>query len=47
MTTDQSVLETYFTWALRESAVLGALALVGGGMATLAVMRRRPKRASG
>jgi hypothetical protein len=34
--------DQYWTWALRESAVLGALAVVGGGLATLVVARRRP-----
>jgi hypothetical protein len=34
--------DQYWTWALRESAVLGALALVGGGLATFVVTRRRP-----
>jgi hypothetical protein len=34
--------EEYWTWALRESAILGGLTLVGGGLATLVVTRRRP-----
>jgi hypothetical protein len=34
--------DQYWTWALRESAILGALALVGGGLATFVVTRRRP-----
>jgi hypothetical protein len=34
--------DQYFTWALRESAVLGLLAVVSGGLATLVVTRRRP-----
>ena len=34
--------DQYFTWVLRESAVLGALAVVGGGLAVLVVTRRRP-----
>lgn len=32
----------YAPWVLRESAILGALAVVGGGLATLVVARRRP-----
>jgi hypothetical protein len=34
--------DQYWTWALRESAILGAVALAGGGLATLVVRRRRP-----
>jgi hypothetical protein len=34
--------DQYTTWVLRESAILGALAVVGGGLATLVVTRRRP-----
>ena len=34
--------EEYWTWASRESAILGALAVVSGGLATLVVTRRRP-----
>jgi hypothetical protein len=34
--------DQYATWVLRESAILGALALVGGGLATLVVTQRRP-----
>jgi hypothetical protein len=32
----------YAPWVLRESAILGALAVVGGGLATVVVARRRP-----
>ncbi len=32
----------YATWVLRESAILGGLAVVAGGLATLVVARRRP-----
>jgi hypothetical protein len=32
----------YWIWALRESAILGVLALASGGLATLVVRRRRP-----
>jgi hypothetical protein len=32
----------YATWVLRESAILGALAVVGSGVAMLVVRRRRP-----
>jgi hypothetical protein len=34
--------ERYFTWVAREAAILGALAVVSGGLATLVVTRRRP-----
>jgi len=34
--------DQYATWVLRESAILGALALVCGGLATFVVTRRRP-----
>jgi hypothetical protein len=34
--------DQYWTWALRESAILGALAVASGGLATLVVARRRP-----
>jgi hypothetical protein len=34
--------EEYTTWALRESALLGMLALTSAGLATLIVQRRRP-----
>jgi hypothetical protein len=34
--------DQYAIWVLRESAVLGGLALVGGGLATLVMTRRRP-----
>ena len=34
--------EQYWTWALRESAILGALAVTAGGLAALVVTRRRP-----
>lgn len=34
--------DQYWTWALRESAILGAVAVVGGGLAVLVVTRRRP-----
>ena len=34
--------EQYPVWALRESAILGALAVAAGGLATLVVTRRRP-----
>ena len=32
----------YVPWVLRESAILGSLVVVGGGLATLVVARRRP-----
>ena len=32
----------YGSWVLRESAILGALAVASGGLATLVVKRRRP-----
>jgi hypothetical protein len=32
----------YATWVLRESAILGGVGLVGAGLATLVVARRRP-----
>jgi len=34
--------DQYFTWVAREAAILGALAVVGGGLAILVVTRRRP-----
>ena len=34
--------EEYWTWALRESAILGAVAIASGGLAMLVVARRRP-----
>jgi hypothetical protein len=34
--------DQYATWILRESAILGALTVAGGGVATLVVTRRRP-----
>jgi hypothetical protein len=34
--------DQYWTWALRESAILGARVVAGGGLATLVVTRRRP-----
>ena len=34
--------DQYWTWALRESAVYGALAVAGGGLAAVVVRRRRP-----
>jgi hypothetical protein len=34
--------EEYTTWVLRESAILGVLAVVSGGLAMLVVARRRP-----
>jgi hypothetical protein len=34
--------DKYWTWALRESAVLGTLALASGGLAVAVVRRRRP-----
>jgi len=34
--------DQYWPWVARESAILGALALVGGALATLVVVRRRP-----
>ncbi|MGZ6256372.1 MAG: hypothetical protein ACXWMB_05090 [Candidatus Limnocylindria bacterium] len=34
--------DEYVTWVLRESAIVGALAVVSGGLATLVVARRRP-----
>jgi hypothetical protein len=34
--------EEYWTWALRESAILGGLAIASGGLAILVVARRRP-----
>jgi hypothetical protein len=34
--------EEYPIWALREATILGALAVAGGGLATLVVTRRRP-----
>lgn len=34
--------EEYTTWVLRESAVLGLVALAGGGLARVVVQRRRP-----
>jgi hypothetical protein len=34
--------DQWATWVARESAILGGLGLVGGGLATLVVTRRRP-----
>jgi hypothetical protein len=34
--------EEYWTWALRESAILAGLAIASGGLAILVVARRRP-----
>jgi hypothetical protein len=34
--------DEYWTWALRESAILGGLAIASGGLAMLVVARRRP-----
>jgi hypothetical protein len=34
--------EEYWTWALRESAILAGLAIASGGLAMLVVARRRP-----
>jgi len=34
--------EQYWTWVLRESALLGVLALTSAGLAALVVQRRRP-----
>ena len=34
--------DQWATWVARESAILGVLALVGGGLATLVVARRQP-----
>ena len=34
--------DQWAVWVARESAILGVLALVGGGLATLVVARRRP-----
>jgi hypothetical protein len=34
--------EEYWTWALRESAIVGGLALASGGLAMMVVARRRP-----
>ena len=34
--------DQYFSWAVREAAILAALAVVSGGLATLVVTRRRP-----
>jgi hypothetical protein len=34
--------DEYWTWALRESAILGGLALASGGLALAVVRRRRP-----
>jgi hypothetical protein len=34
--------EQYGTWVLRESAILGAIALASGGLAGIVVQRRRP-----
>jgi hypothetical protein len=34
--------ELYTTWVLRESAIVGGLAVVSGGLAMLVVARRRP-----
>jgi len=34
--------DLYFSWVVREAAILAALAVVSGGLATLVVTRRRP-----